>query len=156
MIKFSATIRRLEWMDAAFIEFPYNVEELFNKKGQVKVKALFDGKVEYRGSLAKMGLPCHFLGITKEIRKKLGKSFGDVIDVELEEDFEVREVIIPEDVALVLSQNPDAAEFFNSLSYTFRKEYIRWIETAKKEETRKKRLELLREKLLGKKKPEDK
>jgi hypothetical protein len=38
------------------------------QKGQVKIKAVFDDKVEYRGSLAKMKSECHILGLTQEIR----------------------------------------------------------------------------------------
>jgi hypothetical protein len=34
-------------------DFPFSTEELFGKKGQVKIKALLDEKVEYRGSLPK-------------------------------------------------------------------------------------------------------
>jgi len=37
--------------------------------------------------------------------------------------------------------NKKAKKFFDSLSYTNRKEYVRWIETAKKEETRRARLQ---------------
>jgi len=53
-IKFKAIIQQNGTMNAAFVEFPFSVEELFGKKGQVKIKALFDETVEYRGSLAKM------------------------------------------------------------------------------------------------------
>jgi len=48
-------------------------------------------------------------------------------------------------------------EFFSSLSFTNQKEYVTWIEGAKKEETRKRRLETALEKLLaGKKNPSEK
>ncbi|WP_228437484.1 DUF1905 domain-containing protein [Chryseobacterium sp. 7] len=65
-IEFKAIIQQNGEMNAAFVEFPFSTEELFNKKGQVKIKALFDGKVEYRGSLAKMKSDCHILGLTQE------------------------------------------------------------------------------------------
>ena len=118
----------------------FSVEKLFGTRGQVKVKALFDGKVEYRGSLANMGRNCHTLGLTQEIRNKLQKAFGDPVHVELERDLEIREVIIPDDIQSVLSENPEALAYFEKLSYTHRKEYINWITSAKKEETRVNRL----------------
>ncbi|WBV59375.1 DUF1905 domain-containing protein [Chryseobacterium camelliae] len=66
---FSAIIKQNGNMNAAFVEFPFSTEKLFGKKGQVKIKALFDGTVEYRGSLSKMKSDCHILGLTQENRK---------------------------------------------------------------------------------------
>ena len=155
-ITFSAPIIQVEGMNAAYVEFPFNVEELFGTRGQVKVKALFDKQVEYRGSLANMGRNCHTLGLTQEIRSKLGKTFGNLVEVELERDLEVREVIIPHDVQVLLNENPEEKAYFEKLSYTHRKEYINWITSAKKEETRVNRLVAFIEKLRQKKKPDQK
>ncbi len=149
-INFSAEIRQHQDINAAFVNFPFDTFELFGKKGQVKVKVLLDDKVEYRSSLANMGGGCHRLGLTQAIRKELGKTFGDLIEVKLWEDKEERVVIVPEDVQELL--NPKAKEFYDSLSYTHKKEYIRWIEDAKKEETRKRRKVKMIEMLLDGKK----
>jgi hypothetical protein len=154
-VRFTAKIEQHKKMDAGYILFPFDVEEIYGVKGQVKVMALFDDQVEYRGSLVKMGFPCHILGITKEIRQKLGKSLGDIITVEIQPDVEKREVIVPEDVKLLLDQHPRAKKFFEGLSYTDRKEYIRWIDTAQKVETRNKRIKLTLDKLTKKKKFSD-
>ena len=155
-ISFSAPIIQVEGMNAAYVEFPFNVEELFGTRGQVKIKALFDKQVEYRGSLTNMGRNCHTLGLTQEIRSKLGKSFGDLVEVELERDLDVREVVIPDDVRALLNENPEEKAYFEKLSYTHRKEYTNWISSAKKEETRAKRLVSFIEKLQQKKKPDQK
>jgi len=138
-INFKAIIKQNGTMNAAFVEFPFSVEELFGKKGQVKIKALFDGKIEYRGSLAKMNSNCHILGLTQDIRKQLGKTFGDEVSVLLSEDKEERTVEIADDILLTFNENPDAKALFDKMSYTHRKEYIRWIEEAKKPETRENR-----------------
>jgi hypothetical protein len=151
-VKFTAKIEKHEGMDAGYIVFPYDVKKLYGVKGQVKVKAVFDGAVVYRGSLAKMGMSYHVLGITKEIRYLLGKTFNDDIIVEIEKDDEAREVIIPGDVLPLLDKNLKAKKFFESLSYTDKKEYIRWIETAQKEETRTRRIGIFIEKLNERKK----
>ncbi|GEN72032.1 YdeI/OmpD-associated family protein [Chryseobacterium lathyri] len=135
-IEFTGIIKQNGNLNAAFVEFPFSAEKLFGKKGQVKIKAIFDNKVEYRGSLAKMKSDCHILGLTQEIRKKLGKTFGDEIVVSLIEDQEERIVEIANDIAVVFNENPDAKNLFDKMSYTHRKEYIRWIEEAKKPETR--------------------
>lgn len=138
-IEFTAIIQQNGEMNAAFVEFPFSTEELFNKKGQVKVKVLFDNKVEYRGSLAKMKSDCHILGLTQEVRKQLGKTFGDEVSVSLMEDKEERVVEIAEDIVSVFNENPEAKTLFDKMSYTHKKEYIRWIEEARKPETRENR-----------------
>jgi len=138
-IEFTAIIQQNGEMNAAFVEFPFSTEELFNKKGQVKIKALFDDKVEYRGSLAKMKSDCHILGLTQEVRKQLGKTFGDEVSVALMEDKEERVVEIADDIVSVFNENPEAKALFDKMSYTHKKEYIRWIEEARKPETRENR-----------------
>ncbi len=138
-IEFTALIKQHEGMNAAFEEFPFSAEELFHKKGQVKVKVTFDNKVEYRGSLVKMNADCHILGLTQDVRKKLGKNFGNQVFISLCEDKEERKVEIAEDIASVFNENPEVKTLFDKMSYTHRKEYIRWIEEAKKPETRENR-----------------
>jgi hypothetical protein len=151
IVTFTAKIVQHPGMDAGYIVFPYDVQEYYGVKGQVKVKAKFDNAIEYRGSLAKMGMPCHILGITKEIRYLLGKTFGDEIHIELEKDTEERVVNVPDDIAIILFKNPRAKKFFESLSYTDKKEYIRWIETTQNAETRSRRIGIFIEKLKEKK-----
>lgn len=151
-IQFKAIIKQNGDMNAAFVEFPFSTEELFNKKGQVKIKATFDNKVEYRGSLTKMKSECHILGLTQEIRKQLGKTFGDEVSVSLIEDNEERIVEIADDINLIFNENQEAKTLFDKMSYTHRKEYIRWIEEAKKPETRENRkVKMIRMILDGKK-----
>ena len=75
-----------------------------------------------------MGGACHVLGVLKEIREKIGKSFGDEIEVVLEEDTEPRIVTIPHDLQKMLESYPEALAFFNQLSYSHQKEYVQWVE----------------------------
>jgi hypothetical protein len=138
-ITFKTIIKQNGTINAAFVEFPFSTEELFGKKGLVKIKAIFDGKVEYRGSLAKMKSDCHVLGLTQEVRKLLNKTFGDEVFVSILEDKEERTVEIADDINLVFNENQEAKVLFDKMSYTHKKEYIRWIEEAKKPETRENR-----------------
>lgn len=151
-ISFKGKIAQHGEINAAYVEFPFSTEELFGKKGQVRIKAIFDEKVEYRGSLAKMKSNFHLLGLTQEIRKKLGKTIGDEVSVKLWEDKEERIVEIPDDVKIVFNENLKAKELFDVMSYTHRKEYIRWIVEAKKPETRENRKVKMIEMILAGKK----
>ncbi|HTD04232.1 YdeI/OmpD-associated family protein [Undibacterium sp.] len=122
----------------AFVAVPFDVEQVFGGK-RVKVKASIDG-IAYRGSLVRMGSACHLLLILKEIREKLGKQAGDEVNITLEKDLEERTVTPPEDLLALLRQHPDAEKFFQQLAYTPRKEYVRWIEDAKRDATRQQRV----------------
>jgi hypothetical protein len=122
----------------AFIAFPYDVEKEFGVKGRLPVKATFEG-IAYSGSLMQCGGPQHMLGILKAIREQTGKQIGDTVRVEIWRDEEERTDEIPSDLASLLNKH-GVRDFFDSLSYTNRKEYCRWITEAKKAETRAARL----------------
>jgi hypothetical protein len=143
-------------IDAAFVSIPFDVEKVYGTKGMVKVKAWFDG-FPYRGILSNMGTGCHVILVRKDVRAAIGKKVGDHVQVEIELDTEERVVEIPTALKKELTKNAVAKKFFDSLSYTNRKEYALWISDAKKEETRLKRLQATVEKLLaGKKNPTEK
>ena len=51
-----------------------------------------------------------------------------------------KEVRLPDDLAASLKKNKKEADLFNALSFSCKKEYIEWIVTAKREETRNERI----------------
>lgn len=118
----------------AFVSVPFDVEAVFGKS-RVPIKATIDGE-PYQGTLVRMGGPCHILVVLKRIRQKIGKGPGDPVEVVVEEDLMPRVVEVPADLAKALDGRPTARAFFQGLSYTHQKEYVRWIEEAKKVETR--------------------
>ena len=77
--EFDAIIIQNEDMDAAYVEVPFDIKALFGK-GRLAVLATFDG-VPYDGQIVKMGTPCFIIGVRKDIRKQIGKTFGDRVHV---------------------------------------------------------------------------
>ena len=122
----------------ACVFFPYDADKEFGTKGRVPVKATFDG-VPYTGSMIKYGAPQHMLGILKNILEQIRKGPGDVVEVTVEKDEAVRTVEVPPELEKVLKKEKVWA-VFDKLSYTHKKEYVRWITEAKREETRANRL----------------
>jgi uncharacterized protein YdeI (YjbR/CyaY-like superfamily) len=51
-----------------------------------------------------------------------------------------QQATVAQDIADALAQAPPAAEFFAALPTFYRKNYMRWIESAKKPETRSTRI----------------
>ena len=123
----------------AYVLFPYDTEKEFATKGKVPVKATFNG-VTYAGSLIKYGQPQHMLGVLKSIREQIGKGPGDTIEVVVWKDEAPRVLEIPAAFQTRMKKE-GVLPLFETLSYTHRKEYCRWITEAKKEETRTARLE---------------
>jgi len=132
----------------AGVMFPYDVEREFGTRSRVAVRSTFDG-VAYAGSLVKCGDGGHMLGVLKSIREQLGKGPGDLVEVVVWKDEAERTVEMPAELEKRMKQE-GLLEFFQSLSYTHRKEYCRWIAEAKKEETRLARVEKAVEMLRGK------
>ncbi|HAD11737.1 MAG TPA: hypothetical protein DCF33_04780 [Saprospirales bacterium] len=149
IIAFDAVLKAVEGNQAMSVDFPYDVYELYGVRGQVKVKVTYDG-VPYRGSMVKMGGSCHWLLVRKDIRKQIGKNPGDMVHVTVQRDTEERVVEIPEDLQALFEQYPQAKDYYDTLSYTHRKEYVQWISEAKRPETRQNRLLKTIEMLLAK------
>lgn len=136
--KFTAKIEASDG-GGAYVLFPHDVEEEFATRGNIPVKATFNG-VPYTGSLIAHGRPKHMLGVLKTIREQIGKGPGDTVDVEVWRDDAPRRVEVPTAFEERMKQE-GLLSFFEGLSFTHRKEYCRWITEGKKEETRLKRLE---------------
>ena len=81
--EFDAIIKKVEDIDGAYVEIPFDVKKEFGK-GRVYVHAWFDD-VPYDGSLVKMKTTCHILGIRKDIRAIINKQPSDSVHVKLQE-----------------------------------------------------------------------
>jgi hypothetical protein len=102
------------------------------------VRATVNGYT-WRTSVARMGGE-FLLGLNREVRQGAGAEAGDTVEVEIELDDVPREVDVPEALASALAADPAAKQAFDSLAYTHRKEYARWIAEAKRDETRERRV----------------
>ena len=130
---FTATIQNAGG-GGAFVEVPFDVEAAFGSK-RPRVKAMIEG-VPYRGILTRMGTECHLLVVLKEIREQIGKTFGDAVTITVEPDTEPRLIEIPAGLKKAFKMEKEAKAFFDKLSYTHQREYVMWINEAKREETR--------------------
>jgi uncharacterized protein DUF1905/bacteriocin resistance YdeI/OmpD-like protein len=87
----------------------------------------------YRTTVASMG-GRFLIPLSAENRTAAGVAAGDDVDVDIALDDAPREVTVPDDLAAAL--DPKTRAIFDGLSYTHRKEWVRWVEEAKKAETR--------------------
>ena len=123
----------------ALVRLPPGAAEVFGTRARFPVRVTFNG-VPYRGSTMPVGDGSFCVGITKAVQARAGVSPGDPVAVVVERDAGERTVEVPPDLAEVLSAHPEAAARFDRMAYTHRKEYAAWVASARKPETRRRRL----------------
>jgi hypothetical protein len=123
----------------AFVKVPFDVPTVFGTRRQVRVKGTIDGH-PFASSIAPMRGGAYLLGLHKATREAIGKTVGDSVDLVIEADTAVRTVTVPDDLQRALARNTAANKTFENFAYTHRKEYVQWVESAKKPETRQRRI----------------
>lgn len=84
------------------------------------------------------GVVC--IPLRKSHRDAAGVNGGDVVEVRIELDTDVRRVDPPADLESALKELPDGWSRWQKLSYTHQREFVEAIEGAKKPETRQRRI----------------
>lgn len=136
-LTFQAVLQQAPGAGAAcFVEFPWDLKTTFGKGNLVPIRALWDGNVQYQGSLAMMGGACAMLLCRTDVVAQLGKRAGETVEVTVTLDLDPREVELPEAFAEALAQHPATQAAWAGLSPSCRREYAQWIADAKKAETR--------------------
>jgi hypothetical protein len=94
----------------------------------------------YRTTVASMG-GRFLVPLSADNRAAAGVAAGDEVDVEITLDVAPREVSVPDDLADALAQDERARQFFDTLAFTHRKEWVRWVEEAKRADIRSTRID---------------
>ena len=136
-MKFRATVE-LGGKTATGIEVPDDVVAALGPGSRPPVTVTVGGH-SYRTTVARMG-GRFLVPLSAENRTAAGVAAGDQVDVDIEPDTAPREVEVPADLAEALAGDDAARVTFDGLSYTHRKEWVRWVEEAKKADTRATRL----------------
>jgi hypothetical protein len=77
-----------------------------------------------------------WIGLNKDVRTAAGVDAGDRVRVRMELDTEPRTVGLPDDLRAALAGDTVAHSAFDMLSFTHRREYVEWVEEARRPETR--------------------
>jgi hypothetical protein len=136
-MRFRATVE-LGGKTATGIEVPEDVVAALGSGNRPPVTVTVGGH-SYRTTVARMG-GRFLVPLSAENRTAAGVAAGDQVEVDIEPDSRPREVAVPGDLAAALARDDAARANFDGLSFTHRKEWVRWIEEAKKPETRATRL----------------
>jgi hypothetical protein len=136
-MKFRATVE-LGGKTATGIEVPEDVVAALGQGSRLPVTVTVGGH-SYRTTVARMG-GRFLVPLSAANRTAAGVAAGDEVDVDIEADTAAREVEVPADLTEALARDDAARAAFDGLSYTHRKEWVRWVEEAKKADSRATRL----------------
>ena len=121
-----------------FVPVPFDPKAVFGKV-RAPVKVTLNGYT-YRSTIASMGgVTC--IPLRKSNREAAGLEGGETIDVTIELDKDVREVKPPADFIGALKSAPPAWDRWHELSFTHQREYVESIDSARRPDTRARRIE---------------
>jgi hypothetical protein len=102
--------------------------------GLVRVRGWIDDYELKSYNLMQIGNGKLFLPVKAEIRKKIGKAEGDQVHITLYADDLPMD--IPEELKLCLADEPEAFRNFMSFTEGVQRQFIEWIYSSKKEDTK--------------------
>ena len=121
------------------LEVPAEVVESLGQGKRPRVRITINGH-SWRSRVAIMR-GRYLLGLSIANRQAAGVETGDEVEVGLEFDPEPRPVVAPADFVRALSADPAARNAYDRLPDGRKREHVRAIESAKKPETRIRRIE---------------
>jgi len=146
MIKFETLILKFadqgEKTGWSYIDIPADIAQKLkpNNKKSFRVRGILDNFAVAGLALMPMGDGNFIMALKAEVRKGIRKNAGAMLQVSLEEDTDYK-IEMPADLKECFDfEEPDAINFFNGLAKSHREYFIKWINEAKTNETRAKRI----------------
>ncbi len=147
MVKFSATIEKFgkqgEKTGWTYIKVPATAAKKINPgvKKSYRVKGKLDEYEIKKTALVPMGGGDFILAINAAMRKATGKRFGASLKVQLEMDD--TPILPPAELLECMADEPEALKYFNALPQGHRNYFTKWIESAKTDPTKARRIALV-------------
>lgn len=138
ILKFAEQGDKTGW---TYIDIPADIAQQLkpgNKKS-FRVKGYLDFHKFSGAALLPMGEGNFILALNAELRKGIRKSEGAMLKVQLEVDSDYF-IETPAEVMECLNDDPDSLLYYNSLAKSHREYFLKWINSAKTEETRANRI----------------
>ncbi len=144
MIEFIAILEKFgkkgEKTGWTYIEIPAKIAKKIkpDQKTSFPVKGKIDTHVLKQVSILPMGEGNFIMAINASMRKGIKKNIGEKVAVKLEEDRS--SFNFSEDFILCLNEDKHAKTFYDSLPGSHQKYYSKWIDSAKTDATKAKRI----------------
>ena len=126
----------------ASFTLPFDTRDVWGK-AKVPVKVTINGYT-WRSTVGNRG-GIQYIVVNTDARRSAGVKAGDVVTITLEPDTERREIEVPPQLRKALGAK--LIQKLDALSFTHKKEFIVWYSGAKKEDTRARRVEKMKQML---------
>lgn len=140
MISFESTIYKEKMFFVA--EVPSSIIDTIGRKRHIPVRGKANDTA-FKSACIPRKEGRYIIILNSEIRKKIDRSEGDTVQFAIEYDPESRDLPLPEDMEMILAEDEEVFQEYNNSSPSNRREYIKYIEMARHEKTRLKRINLL-------------
>jgi hypothetical protein len=134
--RFTVQLERVQ-KTATMFRVPFDLEEVFGR-ARPPVKVTIRGHM-WRTTPGVYGGVGHVV-VNREVKAATGVDAPDRVRVEMELDTEPRTVSVPADLRDALRADDTVWKSFSTLSFSHRREYVEWVEEAKRPETRARRI----------------
>lgn len=149
-IQFQTTLKEINgW---TILHLPEEASSQLPSRGMTMVKGEING-VPFKTLLEPDGKygpglkPSHWFKPSEDLLKKAKAGVGDTVKVEIESTKEWVEPEVPEDIKKALATSQKAGDLWNDITPLSRWDWIRWVRAVKTEDTRKKHLDVMLDKL---------
>ncbi|NZA26555.1 DUF1905 domain-containing protein [Luteimonas sp. SJ-92] len=123
----------------AFLVVPASASAKLPTRSMTTVDGALDGH-PFRATLEPDGKGSHWLKVPRAMREAVGANVGDIVALEIMPAAEEPEPRVPGELRKALAAAPEARAQWSSLTPVARRDWIRWITSAKKAETRERRI----------------
>ena len=123
-----------------FLILPKNASAKLPTRGMTTVKGTING-YPFRATLEPDGQRSHWLRVNRKMREAVGADVGDVVTLEIMSAGEEPEPRVPADLRKALAAAPKARALWSAITPIARRDWIHWITSAKRPETRVRRID---------------
>lgn len=147
MVKFSTTILKFDSQGEktgwTYIIIPAKIAQQLNPgiKKSFRVKGKLDEFIIEKVALMPMGEGDFIMAVNAAIRKGIRKQKGATLKIELEVD--KSPILPPSELMECMADEPEALKYYNSLPQGHRNYFTKWIDSAKTDATKAKRIALV-------------
>ncbi len=122
----------------SFLVLPKPASAKLPRRGRTTVEGTLNGRA-FRATLEPDGAKSHWLKVSAKLRAAAGVADGDVVPLEIASIEEPRPRV-PADLRKALAAAPEAKAVWSDITPVAQVDWIHWIESAKKAETRAQRV----------------
>src|SRR3954469_11162611 len=136
LFRSAATAKVASW---TFLTLPKNASARLPSRGMTSVEGTLNG-FTFRATLEPDGQRSHWLRVSRKMREAAGAVASDLVTLEIAPAGEELEARVPADLRKALSAVPKARALWSDITPNARRDWIHWIATAKRADTRARRI----------------